>query len=70
MWPENWPAFELFMACKTQWRTGMSGATGLDYLPVFSLLDRRGFTGDEWGQVFEDIRVMEAAALNALHDDK
>ncbi len=33
VWPENWPAVQLFVALGTQWRrAGMTGArSGLDY---------------------------------------
>ena len=68
VWPENWPAVEFFMQFSTQWRTGFSGATGLDYQVVFSLLDRR-VSGDEWQRMFDDLRVMEQAALAAMRTD-
>ncbi|HHY1261524.1 TPA: DUF1799 domain-containing protein [Yersinia enterocolitica] len=31
IWPDVWPAFNVIRAMSTQWRTGMSGPTGLDY---------------------------------------
>lgn len=45
----------------------MNGRTGLDYTPLFQLLDRRGMTGDDWWQAFRDLQVMESAALEAMH---
>lgn len=63
VWPENWPACALFIDLSTQWRTGMAGATGLDYAVLFDLLDRRGYTGAAWEEMFADIRVLEEAAL-------
>ena len=56
-----------FIQLGTQWRTGMNGPTGLDYLALFGLLDRRGITGDEFDSVFEDIRTLESAALEEMH---
>jgi len=50
----------------SQWRTGFSGATGLDYAPLFQLLDRKGLTGDAWWAMFDDIRTMESEALSAM----
>lgn len=54
--------------CETQWHTGMSGVTGLMYPPIYELLDRRGFSGEEWWRMFSDIREMERAALRALRE--
>lgn len=66
IWPENWPAFSLFLQLGTQWRVGVAGRTGLDYLPLFALMDRQGLTGDAWQETFDDIRALEEAALDAM----
>lgn len=63
VWPENWPVFTLFCSACTQWRTGMSGATGLDYNVLFRLLDMRYSDREEWQQAFEDLQLLESAAL-------
>ena len=63
LWPENQPALDLFCMVQTQWRTGMNGATGLDYVPLFTLMDKRGLSGEAWQQLFDDVRVIESAAL-------
>lgn len=59
MWPENWPAVALFVELTTQWRFGPAGPTGLDYgvLPILC---------PEWRDHFDDLRVMEAAALEEM----
>ena len=67
VWPENWLAFSIFDQMGTQWKAGFNGLTGLDYQTLFILMDRRGLSGDEWWEVFADIREMEAAALKAMH---
>lgn len=41
----------------------MNGATGLDYSPLFVLMDKRGLSGEAWQQLFDDVRVIESAAL-------
>ena len=68
VWPENWPAWCLFAELSTQWRTaGMAGArVGLDYGPLFARLDRIAADRDEWEQLFQDVRVLEAAALDQM----
>lgn len=53
----------------TQWHVGMNGRTGLIYPSLFELLDRRGLADDEWWRMFDDIREMEVAALNAMRED-
>lgn len=66
VWPENWPAFDLFTAMGTQWRTGMNGPTGLDYNVLYHKLDRKGLSLLDYEQMEIDIAVMERAALTAI----
>ncbi|MEN6538691.1 MAG: DUF1799 domain-containing protein [Mizugakiibacter sp.] len=68
IWPENWPAFALFSSLQTQWKVGMAGPTGLDYATLFLLLDRHQLVGDEWWQMFGDIRLCEATALKTMQE--
>lgn len=44
----------------------MGGPIGLDYAAMYPLLDR---ANGDWNQLFEDIRVMESAALDELHKE-
>lgn len=69
VWPENWPAFQLFAELGTQWRTGMNGPTGLDYLVLHRELDDLGLTGEERQQMKADVREMESAALRAMREN-
>lgn len=66
VWPENWPSFSLFCQLQTQWRTGMGGATGLDYTALYPLLDRMADDAEQWDLLFDDVQVMERAALSAM----
>lgn len=66
IWPENAPAFELFALMRTQWDVGMSGPTGLKYPVLFEMMDRKGVDSDDWWATFDDVRQMEAAALEAM----
>jgi hypothetical protein len=66
VWPENWPSFALLRDCQTQWRVGMGGATGLDYPAVMALLEFRGFPAGDRQQLFDDLQVMELAALEEM----
>lgn len=68
VWPENLQAFQVFSALGTQWRIGMGGATGLDYNAVPTVLRLQGVPRAEWPQLFEDLRVMESAALQAMRE--
>lgn len=70
VWPENWPTFELFADLRTQWRAGMGGLYGLDYGVLYRDLDDLGITGDERLRLKAEIRAMEQAALDAMHDDE
>lgn len=66
VWPENYEAFLLFMDMQTQWRTGMSGPTGLDYNTLFTLMTLKNLSID----LLDDIRIMESAALTEIHRKK
>ncbi|MCK5769467.1 DUF1799 domain-containing protein [Algiphilus sp.] len=57
----NWVAVEVFLDCVTQWRTGMAGATGLDYPAVESVM-RMHDVGDQ-RDTLSRVRVMEAETL-------
>lgn len=67
VWPENWPALEMFAQLQTQWRLGFGGRAGLDYGVLFALMERRGLTGEAWEERFAAIQVMERAALEVMH---
>ena len=67
IWPENWQSVNFFMEyCRTQWRIGMGGATGLDYTAVLASLRTLRLGREKSDQVFADVRIMEAAALEAI----
>lgn len=72
VWPENWPAWCLFDAMHTQWRTrGMEGRPyGLDYAVLFRLMDEDGLKGQDWRDTLSDIRVLEDAALAEMRKHK
>ena len=70
MWPDNHAAFILFNNLSTQWRIGMGGPTGLDYAAVYPLLDRIAKDPAEWQDLFEDIQVMEGAALKQMSENR
>lgn len=73
LWPDNAEAVALFMACQTQWRVlAVAGAKravviwhGLDYAGVAAVARARGQRLR--GELFEDLRVMEAAAMAELN---
>lgn len=66
VWPDNWQAFSLFARMTTQWRVGMGGPTGLCYDVLLALMDRMHLSEEEHDQLFEDILVMERAALDVI----
>lgn len=66
LWPENVQAVMLFSRLSSQWRVGVSGVVGLDYNVLFHEMDRMGLEREEYDRLFEDIRTMEAAALEEM----
>lgn len=69
IWPENWEAVSIFLRLGTQWRFAlhMSGGVylGLDYPAVLELL--RFYEVEDMRATFEDIQIMEAAAMKILN---
>jgi len=70
VWPDNAPSLNVFIAMSTQWRVGMSGATGLDYAALPGVMRLIGVSAAERADVFDDIRIMEDAALGKMREDK
>lgn len=70
MWPENHEVFSLFATLQTQWRTGSTGPTGLDYNTLYSTMNLMSITPAKQIELLDDIRVMEAAALTEIHRKK
>jgi hypothetical protein len=71
VWPENWTAYCLFCVIEGQWRVaGLAGRPfALDYLVLHRELDDLGLTGEERQRMKADIREMEQAALDMIHQD-
>lgn len=68
VWPENWRYVKLFDALSTQWRGGFSGPTGLDYSVLKDTMELMGFERSEFNETFDVVRLMEAEALDEIHD--
>lgn len=68
VWPENWDAVRVFLAMGTQWRfAGMAGVpSGLDYAALPMVLRCLRLRPNE--TLFEQLRVMEAGALEVFSD--
>ncbi len=66
VWPDNWPAFQLFHQVQTQWRAGAVGLVGLDYNVLFHKMDRMNLSTEEYEGLEDDIRAMELEALSAM----
>ena len=65
VWEDNWEVLELFMRVQTQWRVGMNGPIGLDYMAVAWVLK---LTTDEAKHraLLEDLQIMEGAVLACI----
>ena len=70
VWPDNWRAVTVFMALGDgSWNMGPSGPTGLRNECFRELRFSLGIKAAEWHELFADIRVMEQAALDAIHKE-
>lgn len=64
LWPEHQEVLVLFLACRTQWRTGFAGAIGLDYAGVESLNRmRRLVPRERLPDVVAELQVIESETL-------
>jgi hypothetical protein len=73
VWPANWDALLVFLACATQWRKiipPMGGSIlfdGLRYTEVATVIRMQGHEGTRAGEIFSDVQTMESAALEVLN---
>lgn len=69
LWAENVAAVALFNQLQSQWRTGMSGATGLDYAALPPAW-RPGHGGRRGAQRFGQLQALEQAALQWAAEER
>jgi hypothetical protein len=67
LWPDNERAYEIWCLVGNQWRMGMNGPVALDQMPLRHELDRRRLSDDDYADLLDSMRVMESAALAAMH---
>lgn len=64
IWAENWPAWEAFQLCCTQWRMApIGGLLGLDY-PAVDVVFRAHQIPIE---TLQEVQHIESGALNEYH---
>ena len=62
--------WRLFMELRGQWRVApMGGAMALDYTTLFLRMERMSLDDAGWVQMYDDIRVLEAAALEQMREN-
>jgi hypothetical protein len=66
LWPDNVQSVDVFMALVTQWHMGPVGPTGLNYASLPEVWRRMKVPNDRRDEVFQDLRVMEMAALKKM----
>ncbi|WP_430229943.1 DUF1799 domain-containing protein [Nitrosomonas communis] len=71
IWPENEEAFMLFNSLATQWRISFTGSfIGLNYPSIESSMNMLGTKKKRKAELFNDIKIMERAALPILNRKK
>lgn len=65
LWPDNVPAWQLFMGCANRWRSGMAGREGLDAYGVEVEMRLHRVRPRQHRQRWFEIKAMESAALQA-----
>jgi hypothetical protein len=69
VWPDNFLPVNVFMSMTTQWRIGMNGVTGLDYSALEPVMRMMGVSRKKWPEVFQDIGIMEGAAMETIRKE-
>lgn len=66
--PENLQAWEIFNLCATQWRTSMTGATGLDYTALEAVMRLQRVKPKHHPDLFWRVQRLERGALDAMRE--
>jgi hypothetical protein len=53
---------------RTQWYVAMNGPFGLRFAIAYQRMDRMGLSPAEYDQLDEDLQIMEASALQVMHE--
>jgi hypothetical protein len=53
-----------------QWRAGFGGHYALDYTALFMRMERMRLDDETWQALFDDVRVLEAGALQAMSENR
>lgn len=70
VFPDCWESVDVFCAMSTQWRVGPGGPIGLDYLALNTVMRLKQVPPARRSGVFNDLRVMESAALDEMSKDQ
>jgi len=65
VWEDNFETLNIFLRLQSQWVVSMGGVVGLNYQSVRYLFKIYGIENEK--QVFEDLQLMEFAALPILN---
>lgn len=66
LWAEHAEVAAVFGAMQTQWRSGMAGATGLDYAALPIVQQALGVKPAARKAMFGDVQLMEREALKLM----
>lgn len=70
VYPENWPAFLVFIGMQTQWRSGMNGPTGLVYASLPAVYQKNGIRRKQQQDVFAALQVVEAEVIKCWSEER
>lgn len=68
VYSENWQVVTLFLAVGTQWNISFDGQlTGINYTALEAAMSMSNIRKKLRSKYFSEIRLMENAAINAIH---
>jgi hypothetical protein len=63
LWPENVPAWQLWLACSTQWHHGFNGPVAANYAGWEVVMQRRRIPVRQRDRMFALLQAMERGSL-------
>lgn len=70
LYPENLKAWQVFLSSATQWRIAMSGATGLDYTALETVLRLQRIKPRHHKDIFWRVQQIERGALDDMNQKR
>ncbi|SEL11984.1 Phage related hypothetical protein [Roseateles sp. YR242] len=70
LWPSTIESFYIFTSLDDQWLCGPAGLYALNAQSIESVFRMKGIPRRRWPELFEDIRELQAGAMQAMEENR